>query len=116
MMFFFFQAEDGIRDIGVTGVQTCALPICLEAEPLEEGVVPVQRRPPLLVVVGDVLGRAVAPGTSDQLCTAGALVHGRDGNRALRHPGSTQGTAASTSPSSERSERTGLRRVASTQP
>src|SRR3712207_7896213 len=27
MMIFFFQAEDGIRDIGVTGVQTCALPI-----------------------------------------------------------------------------------------
>src|SRR3712207_8708395 len=26
--FVFFQAEDGIRDIGVTGVQTCALPIC----------------------------------------------------------------------------------------
>src|SRR3712207_9257283 len=26
-MWFFFQAEDGIRDIGVTGVQTCALPI-----------------------------------------------------------------------------------------
>src|SRR3712207_4536526 len=25
---FFFQAEDGIRYIGVTGVQTCALPIC----------------------------------------------------------------------------------------
>src|SRR3712207_7100478 len=30
MFFFFFQAEDGIRDIGVTGVQTCALPICNE--------------------------------------------------------------------------------------
>src|SRR3712207_8917696 len=27
VLFFFFQAEDGIRDIGVTGVQTCALPI-----------------------------------------------------------------------------------------
>src|SRR3712207_4384059 len=27
MICFFFQAEDGIRDIGVTGVQTCALPI-----------------------------------------------------------------------------------------
>src|SRR5438445_10405471 len=27
LFFFFFQAEDGIRDIGVTGVQTCALPI-----------------------------------------------------------------------------------------
>src|SRR3712207_7162961 len=30
LVFFFFQAEDGIRDIGVTGVQTCALPICAE--------------------------------------------------------------------------------------
>src|SRR5947209_17221394 len=27
VVIFFFQAEDGIRDIGVTGVQTCALPI-----------------------------------------------------------------------------------------
>ena len=27
--FFFFQAEDGIRDTSVTGVQTCALPIYL---------------------------------------------------------------------------------------
>src|SRR2546422_7210374 len=27
--FFFFQAEDGIRDVAVTGVQTCALPICM---------------------------------------------------------------------------------------
>src|SRR2546430_11654324 len=26
-MFFFFQAEDGIRDLTVTGVETCALPI-----------------------------------------------------------------------------------------
>src|SRR5256885_8755212 len=29
--FFFFQAEDGIRDYKVTGVQTCALPICESA-------------------------------------------------------------------------------------
>src|SRR5690625_6899123 len=28
IFFFFFQAEDGIRDGHVTGVQTCALPIC----------------------------------------------------------------------------------------
>ena len=27
LCFFFFQAEDGIRDTSVTGVQTCALPI-----------------------------------------------------------------------------------------
>src|SRR5438034_3601046 len=30
-MFFFFQAEDGIRDHCVTGVQTCALPILKES-------------------------------------------------------------------------------------
>src|SRR5256886_8755899 len=30
--FFFFQAEDGIRDLTVTGVQTCALPIFTQAQ------------------------------------------------------------------------------------
>src|SRR2546429_3865897 len=30
LFFFFFQAEDGIRDVAVTGVQTCALPISWE--------------------------------------------------------------------------------------
>src|SRR2546430_9654601 len=29
IFFFFFQAEDGIRDLTVTGVQTCALPISI---------------------------------------------------------------------------------------
>src|SRR5260370_708993 len=33
--FFFFQAEDGIRDSSVTGVQTCALPISLSAWAIE---------------------------------------------------------------------------------
>src|SRR5256885_10938663 len=33
MLFFFFQAEDGIRDYKVTGVQTCALPISHAALP-----------------------------------------------------------------------------------
>src|SRR2546426_9543359 len=32
--FFFFQAEDGIRDYKVTGVQTCALPIWFDGETL----------------------------------------------------------------------------------
>src|SRR5258708_10643672 len=43
--FFFFQAEDGIRDDLVTGVQTCALPICswvLASSQLDE------RKPPSL--------------------------------------------------------------------
>src|SRR5256885_4208469 len=33
---FFFQAEDGIRDYKVTGVQTCALPICIIADHTRE--------------------------------------------------------------------------------
>src|SRR2546430_13537758 len=32
--FFFFQAEDGIRDLTVTGVQTCALPISMPRRPI----------------------------------------------------------------------------------
>src|SRR5260370_14368842 len=32
LLFFFFQAEDGIRDSSVTGVQTCALPISYRRE------------------------------------------------------------------------------------
>src|SRR5215475_9503579 len=47
--FFFFQAEDGIRDFHVTGVQTCALPI------LPDGLrwieVPVMREETTLMVV-----------------------------------------------------------------
>src|SRR6195256_2222736 len=34
----FFQAEDGIRDPSVTGVQTCALPICLHSRPASRRV------------------------------------------------------------------------------
>src|SRR2546421_12449467 len=41
-LFFFFQAEDGIRDLIVTGVQTCALPISLRE------VLPALRHPEVL--------------------------------------------------------------------
>src|SRR5437879_10288187 len=37
-MFFFFQAEDGIRDTSVTGVQTCALPISDHAPERDDGI------------------------------------------------------------------------------
>src|SRR5438034_1810494 len=43
-MFFFFQAEDGIRDHCVTGVQTCALPICRGNE--ADGCARLQESPP----------------------------------------------------------------------
>src|SRR2546422_3237676 len=38
-MFFFFQAEDGIRDVAVTGVQTCALPISIHTALCHVGMV-----------------------------------------------------------------------------
>src|SRR6266436_6142890 len=38
--FFFFQAEDGIRDVAVTGVQTCALPISAGASGMPGIIVP----------------------------------------------------------------------------
>src|SRR5438876_1999804 len=41
VFFFFFQAEDGIRDGRVTGVQTCALPISLDLGAIEVEIVPV---------------------------------------------------------------------------
>src|SRR6185369_5877276 len=37
LFFFFFQAEDGIRDSSVTGVQTCALPICPSGDSSGQG-------------------------------------------------------------------------------
>src|SRR6266496_5221353 len=58
--FFFFQAEDGIRDLYVTGVQTCALPI---APAGREEAGPVPRRADLtsVLVIGSgpiVIGQA----------------------------------------------------------
>src|SRR5688572_32926026 len=69
--FFFFQAEDGIRDLTVTGVQTCALPILaqpvlaprcqpaqLDVQPVK---VPLPRQAYLIFVaegVGDGFGRS----------------------------------------------------------
>src|SRR2546429_3364411 len=56
IFFFFFQAEDGIRDVAVTGVQTCALPISRsaseesgESQLFRAGAdVPLHRQPDLL--------------------------------------------------------------------
>ena len=58
--FFFFQAEDGIRDHCVTGVQTCALPI-LEAE-IEEVHADIDEQAARFVIAA--LPAAVVPGPS----------------------------------------------------
>src|SRR5206468_8172577 len=53
--FFFFQAEDGIRDLIVTGVQTCALPIFVEPRqhrPWQSTRDASFVRPPVLGLVG----------------------------------------------------------------
>src|SRR5256885_6483036 len=47
-LFFFFQAEDGIRDYKVTGVQTCALPISFDYV-----------HPDDIAIVGEALARAI---------------------------------------------------------
>src|SRR5256885_16208500 len=68
--FFFFQAEDGIRDYKVTGVQTCALPIsgddtdgdALRGGRIQPGGTSVLRcRPRLSRLVGQPGGRLRAP-------------------------------------------------------
>src|SRR2546429_6892142 len=52
-LFFFFQAEDGIRDVAVTGVQTCALPISSGSDLYRRGLYTVWKRtvpPPSLTL------------------------------------------------------------------
>src|SRR5215203_691329 len=71
LLFFFFQAEDGIRDIGVTGVQTCALPICLFRDARRAG-----------------LSRARAVAVAAR---AGGLADGADLSPPSPQPGSGQG-------------------------
>src|SRR2546429_1164906 len=44
VFFFFFQAEDGIRDVAVTGVQTCALPISCAQPDVSSTSVRIARR------------------------------------------------------------------------
>src|SRR2546429_3527736 len=80
-LIFFFQAEDGIRDVAVTGVQTCALPIYAVADARH----------------GERLGWIVAPGgaTNERVARAdreedfgerGKERHDAPGGRGERHP------------------------------
>src|SRR5690606_41139831 len=57
---FFFQAEDGIRDFHVTGVQTCALPISPGEQATSAGWVMVQSSSPAMQEVFRAIGRLAA--------------------------------------------------------
>src|SRR3712207_7994037 len=59
--YFFFQAEDGIRDIGVTGVQTCALPICPDVLAIMLGQPTVRGAEPGHQVQPEPAARVVTP-------------------------------------------------------
>src|SRR5207237_1996315 len=76
LFFFFFQAEDGIRDSSVTGVQTCALPICYIDEEIPhiaslmcDSVDAVVQHADVLVIgsASDEARRAVAAARPDQV-------------------------------------------------
>src|SRR5256885_14602414 len=58
--FFFFQAEDGIRDYKVTGVQTCALPIYASACGFAGGRAPMPMRLPERLLAGLLLTATAA--------------------------------------------------------
>ena len=65
-MFFFSQAEDGIRDVAVTGVQTCALPIYILSLEQEARKIlsPVQETPKPIEPVAE---HSIAPPTAPAL-------------------------------------------------
>src|SRR2546430_11911547 len=73
-LFFFFQAEDGIRDLTVTGVQTCALPISAAGGTVGQGVQLAARR---LRGAGSRSPRDVRPGGPPQQRVLGPPTVGR---------------------------------------
>src|SRR2546430_10933915 len=67
-IYFFFQAEDGIRDLTVTGVQTCALPIWQERFPINLSFLSAKAKrsycggsstKPVLVPLEELLSRSI---------------------------------------------------------
>src|SRR5260370_9631253 len=75
LFFFFFQAEDGIRDSSVTGVQTCALPISPETVGLPNGTHAIALSAGTILIYGDDL---LVGKQSDSLrCHGGEIVSGK---------------------------------------
>src|SRR2546422_4492548 len=79
--FFFFQAEDGIRDVAVTGVQTCALPISHRAA---------VRHEPVACAGGILCRRTVGSGDGPAAMPGAGL---RSGERRVGEEGRSRGAA-----------------------
>src|SRR2546430_13110639 len=81
LFFFFFQAEDGIRDLTVTGVQTCALPIC--AVPRSRFAASSSRSRPMKLVScrGRLFGMVAAPAVGTDMARTPTGMQGRSEER-----------------------------------
>src|SRR5216684_7204636 len=93
LFFFFFQAEDGIRDVAVTGVQTCALPI-FAAVMQKANIVslPTSCTPPLCSCCGDSFGISPPAGIgASPVCCAvmKAVISSQPMKFAMKASGST---------------------------
>src|SRR2546429_3128029 len=75
--FFFFQAEDGIRDVAVTGVQTCALPISIAANTLSS--VTAERRGPIdMAIRSSMTFKSETGWLGSTSCTAARIAPAKD--------------------------------------
>src|SRR5690606_40548488 len=83
----FFQAEDGIRDFHVTGVQTCALPICMK-------LIAINRKTGMRAAPGEpgTIIEAFKPGTgpADTYWVIGMGLDGSNGPGAALSPGAAE--------------------------
>src|SRR2546430_12517497 len=69
--FFFFQAEDGIRDLTVTGVQTCALPISRRSKLLGGSLKPPAMRGRVVLPFAPLSARCLTSGSTVSAATIG---------------------------------------------
>src|SRR5439155_1844447 len=82
---FFFQAEDGIRDGHVTGVQTCAIPIYLI---VDSAFGPIARA---FTLAASSVGRAIGPKAQSTIRWPSSVRNGRSEERGVGKEGGARG-------------------------
>src|SRR5690606_40158215 len=85
---FFFQAEDGIRDFHVTGVQTCALPIWISTVDMVGATLRMRLNRVCMAGLAPMMpmscGPSVATGASRSVCSGRRLVSMKIGRASCR--------------------------------